>query len=485
MQGVLPKLEDFNPQTIGPFSGAHGQQIIDALRKLDEKDGHDSAQPHPYWDFQEVFPATVVALNHELNGSQVGDVIPSMYWVRKCFIQGGATAEPLVLPPATDDQTQWYPATNILELGLQTSNVGIGQPVLVYAYVDRGIANRKRYIFVADRPVLWMKITSAMAPYIAGPPPLGSGGWYNARSVAKAPVTLDPITNLVAPISPNEEVASTDDILACNWYEANLGNPPTHVVQCPTFAPGWLIGYSDETVPRPVYRFYVPRPGSVPLQLASGYTTATASGRYYGRVMLGAVAGQTLAVLDALQWQGQDNGTLFPPFPAPLVMWCNFKEAGSGSIAPPNSTFLMAGSRWVMGTFEGVTSDGVAVYYGDSLSYETFTIKITSVSGTGGDYTTPASYLYDCLLMDGVGGFGSGLAPLVGRGAGAPVGPFQPGAGYGLGYLDANGTPGLFCAFEQPAPAWKVADGTYVISASLGGGFILAGGSITSYTPAL
>lgn len=481
-------LDDFDTQANGLLKGAHGQQIIDAIRALNNQEGYDTSKPHPYWDFAEMWPGVIVGTWHEVTKYTVGAVQPAQYCVRKCYVGGAKTEAPLRIYNATDDPKQYYCATNLLENGAFTNQVQPGTQILVIALIDRGITNRKRYVFLADRPVLWMKITSAIDPSTVGPPPLGGGGYYNARSVAKAPVTLDPTTNLIAPISPNETVASTDDILAVNWYEANLGNPPSHIVQCPTFVPGWLIGYSNETTPRPVYRFYIPKSGIASLSIGfpgsfSGEVVALGTGRYYAAVMLGSALNQ-----DVTTPFGTDNGTDYGV--TGTCIWQNQAEALQPALAfSPHAMIAFGRDSMVTGNFEGstlVTISGVPtiipVYYGWA-TLALFPVDVYAVSGTG---TVVDPFVYD------VYAYGS-LPPdpnyKLAAGQTPTERPFPAcavtAATHGMAW-QRNGGVGVSLWFVYEQPSGTPLNGTYVISASLGGSVVYNGGTaIEPWTPAL
>lgn len=478
-RGVLPKLPgDFDPSTINVVRGSTANAFLGALRKLDEKDGLDSSQPHPYWDQFETWPAVIVGLNQvggDESGYNPGSIVPAMYWVRKQYIGAGLTADAPNFYNAQDDPTQWYPATNVLEMLSGTNAVQIGQPVLIMAYIDRGVTNRFRYLFIADRPVAWIKITSPQ-PYTSGGSYSGGGGYYNSSLVTGAPVKNDPTTNLIAPISPNETVGPANAILAVNWAEANLGDPASHWVPCNSndgqvqdpFVPAWFIGYSNEETPRPVYRFYYPKPGLEVMQIVGNVHASTPSnGRYTAYILSGNVSIPDPAVTFTA-WNQPEPGTAVQTSGGTYVYWCNTFEGGPNNGASSPTQGVVYGTeadpsggsgRWVTGTFKGMTTNGYPVYYGDtSPSQTTFAGFALVVSGTGGDYETRPSFIYDVGPFDptnsGVtaGIWASGVAPYVGRDnhADAPNGPMAAGYGPCLCYIDDYGQIQLWDAYEYP-----------------------------------
>lgn len=435
----LPKLDDFDTTAVGPITGKHGQQIIDALRILDNQAGYDSSMPHPYWDMLETWPAIVVGLNAKPGESEsdLPVVQPAMYWVRKQYIGSGLTADSVNLYNALDDPTMFYPATNVLEMLDGTNTVKMGQPVLILVYIDRGVTNRKRYLFIADRPVAWIKITSAMGPASAGTPHVGGGAWYNARSVTGVPVTIDPTTDLVAPIAPSETVAASDNLLAMNWAESNFGDPPSHWVQCPAFVPAWLIGYSNESPPRPAYRFYVPRPGMIDgvVLAVLGSSGGGGAGRYQIGVMLGSVAG-----LDqTTNFHGTDPGTRYPG--SYNAYWTDVYEGGSGS----NGTNIITVGSFIRGSFVGMATDGTPVFYGSSApSGALFRVKLVQNGGSQGTASAAATWTYDVWVFD------NSLQLLSAAPVEAPrfaIGTMTA-ATMGLAYLSATGAVVLAQAWE-------------------------------------
>lgn len=400
---VLPKLDDFDTNTIGPLRGAHGQQLVEALRKLDRAQASDSSGPHPYWDLVETWPGIIVGLwgtPADESGNMPAVPNPAMYCVQKCYVGSGLTSDPIKFYPALDDPNKFYPATNVLELLSGTNQVQIGQPVLVFSYIDRGVTNRKRYLFIADRPIAWISITSPQPPTAVTPTYTGGGAYYNASLVSGSPVTNDPTISLIAPISPNESVGPTNQICAVNCAEANLGDPPTHSVQCPVFAPAWLIGYTNETVastppgPRPVYRFFIPRPGPVDASIIQplGSIGGVSAGRYEVSVMLGSVVG-----LDpATNFHGTDPGTQYPN--AYNAYWTDVYEGGSAS----NGTTIMLSGAFVRGSFVGMAMDGKPAFYGSSApSGTTFRINLTPNGGVQGTSSAQATWAYDGYCFDG------------------------------------------------------------------------------------
>lgn len=479
MQTVLGKLDDFDTQSVGPLSGAHGQQLVDALRKLDRKSELDSSQPHPGWDMVETWPAIVVGLNTVPNQALAANPVltePAMYWVRKQYVGSGQTVDPVNLYNALDDANMFYPATNVAELLSGTTNVQMGQPVLVFSYIDRGVTNRKRYLFITDRPTLYLKITTAMPSASMGSF-IGGGGFYNARSVTKQCVQVDPTVagGLIAPCSPNEEVAGTDDVLAENWAEANLGDPGSHWVQPDTFAPAWLVSYSNETPPRPVYRFYSPRPGPqamlINISTPSGFgatTIAFGTGRYAARPMTGNAVNPDATTdfdFDDPGTNGGSNGSM------PYAIWQNMAECRSAAPAvgfPTHSLQGRSAKPYVIGWFMGMTvltidavSTPVPVYYGWAMC-SVFSADLYCNPGTGsygddGTNTTQPTYAYD-IYADGLvsaAGYqlaaagAMGTSPEWQRQVNSPVGHFFP-ATKGLVEITATGQIRLITCNEQP-----------------------------------
>jgi hypothetical protein len=341
-------------------------------------------------------------------------------------------------------------ATNLAELdqnGNPTGNfVQPGQQVLVAALWNRGSVggisasspsqnNAPLYMFWFFPTVAWIKIESAQ-PYYSEGSYSGGGGYYNATLVTGAPVTIDPTTDLVAPISPNETLGTANAILAMNWAEANLGDPASHTVECPTFVPAWLIGYSNETPSRPVYRFYVPLPGPVTLKITGVYGSAIGGGggaRYKAEIQLGNV----YRLDTATNYKLADPGTAFPG--SANAVWVNVFEGGSGT----DGTNVVGVGAAVRGSYVGISSSALPVFYGSSAP--TGTTFVVNLSVDGG--TSTPNFKYTLTTLGGIALTNATISP-----------DFRQGwqnltaATAGLAYINGTGVVGLKYADEQLTP---------------------------------
>lgn len=335
-------------------------------------------------------------------------------------------------------------------------------------------APRPVFRFSFEQPIVWLKLIAPVPPNSVGPPPTGGGGYYEAQIVNGVPVTIDPTTDLVAPINPSEVVTSTNPTaaLAVNWAEANLGNPPSHWVQTSgyggsahegVFVPAWHIGLSNETVPRPVYRFYIPRPGPVPIKIQPGLNYG--SGRYYGATMAGTAVSVSLPA-DFKSPQNPDNGTSFPGANEQRVAWCNTLESGN-TIAP--NTWLLGNldsgggteTSLVLGVFQGMGIDTnnanalIPIYYGTAPpTFCMFPVFCEQYAGSDGTPISGPTYTYLCSMFTGIIGGGTlnnsvAVAPYRVGAVGFNYYSVFP-ATFGIGGLDNEGKFFLLWVDERP-----------------------------------
>lgn len=236
---------------------------------------------------------------------------PGVYWVKVCYIVSGLTADTIKLskqssPPnpnydgtgaATPCFPTVVPACNLQEATAGSRTLATDGSVYVHVWENQDVQPFPctRNVFEVAPGQAWIKLTSIIGPASLSSPN-GGGGFYNARLVTGLPVTIAPTLDLEIPTNPAEKVPTTDNILAENSLEANLGNPPSHWVPLPSFVPAWYVGQSNETPPRPVYRFEYPNPGSSVTVKITGIRQVSGppiagGGRYNCRVLTGRAAG--------------------------------------------------------------------------------------------------------------------------------------------------------------------------------------------------
>lgn len=498
-------------------------------------DGREPFQP------QERFMATIIAGFPVPQASSIGSSTPmsgnspDYTDARYCVVRVLAYQSNVNdLPPLGVDadsansgiaDSTYLTATNLCEVLAGNAHLlptDGSMTVEVFATWDVGSPQQKHYFFaVMPNQITWIACTSPMPPASLGSD-IGGGAYYNAIMLAGAPVTIDPLTNLVIPLTPGEKYSAltsglpTVTILAENSAEPNQGNPPSHWVPCGTFFggapdptlaaagsqlggasaaqwfPAYYTGMSNETPPRPTYRFFCPMPGVTDIQIdgsQSIYVSSTAilgSGRYIGATVQG--SGHNVDPTTAFT-AGGGPGLLDPGFSAnrtttlipngTLCAFCNLFESGKNSVATtyPNvaSKFLGDG-KIVQGSFRGMMlypastpisslPTLIPMFYGYAAPTAALFPVLLSVQsgGNGGTDSALPTWTYTMGPIGGINGSGIGYSnttynytpqsPIYGRGGSFPyqqLGYYEA-ATCGLAYIDYTGMPQLFVAFELPS----------------------------------
>lgn len=499
------ELPDFKPGPPFLLKSESGKQIVGAIRKLDARDGYDTSKPLEY-EVVEIFGGVVTSIHYPSTVKPSDDPpipTPAMYWVRRTFIGSGNTDDPVVTYAATDDSLQLYPTTNLEEIDKATNILPLGQNVMMFAVLDRSQPVRKRYVCIGVPKWVWAQVGQPI-PSSSGGSFTGGGGFYSGRLLHGSPLKIDPSTDLVIPYNPSESGPYLNpsgdapyNVLLENTAESNLGDPPSHWV--PTYAatatnrqgftgpivPCQYIGVSEETTPRPAYRFFYPRPGMVAIKISSGFSGAGA-GRYEGVIVSGSAVAATGPLV--LPDPGSDTTNTGPASATLNCVWCNLEEAGpnagSGGFTLQSRVTRMT-NAFVCGFYFGtVLRSGLLLpcYYGvASPGFTLFPVALNVNTGSGGAGATPITFTYDLLAN-----FHYTLAPPYYYATNQTpafrsfsVGPATA-AAWGLASIDVDGTIKLWYAFEDRTGV----TGTFSFLDDLGASrnIVFSNGHALSYT---
>lgn len=485
------------------------QEPIDAIREiwayLASLDGREAFYP------QERFQATIISgfpvaqTNSLGSGVPMSGNSPDYTDARYCVVRV-LTYQSNVndLPPLGVDQDStnsgiadatYVTATNLAEIlggngHILPTNGSL--TVEVFGVWDVGNPQQKHYYFCTMPAVAWLCPTSPIPSASLGSY-TGGGGYYNGEILTGSPVAIDPTTDLVIPLKGELLPAPpTYTVLAENSAECNQGDPPTHWVPCgstfinasnQTFGgapatsliPAYYVGISNESTPRPVYRFFYPRPGPTTL-IIGGSGIISGGGFGTGRYQCAILQGSGVKVdvtlpftLSGIPTTGTpDTGTAIPSSGStygPFGIFCNLFEAGPEAAVSTPTHLLRVGSP-VVGFFAGMAAavnSGVTqlvpMYYGHAAPAGTLIpVLLSQVSGSDGTSTSSPTYTYSGSIyfpaITGIDKWSTGsntMQPLVRNGTGGPgwYGSYYP-AQFGLAFCDCKGAYTLWYAFEQP-----------------------------------
>lgn len=253
--------------------------------------------------------------------------------INSSFITEIVTATNLAELPTDPNGDPGKPYPN----GMGTHTITQGTRVWLWGVPVEWDPTILRWVFFTCPPTAWIKLTSAAT----------GGGFYNARLLTGSPQTIDPTTNLVIPFSPNETIPSTDNILAENCLEANLGAPPSHwCTPLPMFVPAWPIGASNESTPRPAYRFALPPPPGPAVALITspqGY-----AGKYNGTIYLPPTTDDGTG--DLTMPDGMTAG-------ASCLIINVEEDSGTPGAGTASATNRLATGSYVVGTYGGMSAE--------------------------------------------------------------------------------------------------------------------------------
>lgn len=450
--------------------GERLQEPIDAIREiwayLASLDGREAFYP------QERFQATIISgfpvaqTNSLGSGVPMSGNSPDYTDARYCVVRV-LTYQSNVndLPPLGVDQDStntgvadatYVTATNLAEIlggngHILPTNGSL--TVEVFGVWDVGNPQQKHYYFCTMPAVAWIKLTSVMPPASLGSPTVGGGGFYNARLMTGSPMTIDPKTDLVMPFSPAEAIPSTDNILAENCIEANLGDPAVHFVRdLPCFVPAWWIGLSKESTPRPVYRFAYPRIDRWHTLKITGYfggSGGTGGARYKAVLVTGWLDGTPSASANmSLPDSGETVGT------TTVCYESDPENAITQSHLLPIGAFVEA--RWVGPGLDN-TGTLIAFFRGTGLPIGMFPVKVKNDGGVQGTAvgSVNCSLTYSIFYADdnGTGNrpiyLGTTLTPDVPRFPACKYNKpsdYSPGLAY---YIPGSSTPHLYSAAQE------------------------------------
>lgn len=268
----IRELHDWTKQAGLIPAGAHLQEAVDAIRELQHQISQ-FADPDEFVA-QERFlavltngPSDNYQTNAQQNDGKGADWPDYRYWIKRILIFGsGPNAavaagydtldESVPAQGSTPGKIDVFTAINLPEMIVQQTNQAThGLPtnetfvVEVFGWWDVGNPQNKHYFFSACPAVAWMQITSTAT----------GAGYYNGKLLTGPPQTLDPTVNLVTPINPYESISMTENVVGQNIAETNLTVPsgcdPSHWATLPQVVEAWYIGMSNESTPRPTYRF--------------------------------------------------------------------------------------------------------------------------------------------------------------------------------------------------------------------------------------
>lgn len=375
---------------------------------------------------------------------------PGAYWVKVCQILGpgnpfylsqvkystSAPAPPNIFS-VTNVAEVTQSTTKLANSGSRTLPTDSSRMVHVWAFLDA--TQVVRYVMDECPPQAWIYIDTIMPPASSGSPN-GGGGFYNAKLLTGSPVTISPLGDVVIPTFPNEALPATDNVLGQNSLEANLGNPPSHWVPLGCYVPAWYVGMSNESPPRPVYRFAYPVPGPVSVKIISTnayYTGGIGAGRYAGSIGTGRVAG----ISKTSNFRPPDTGLTYSGT-ANCVL-TDIYEGGSAAAG----TAVIANGSIVHAFFVGYDSENPTVpvlYFSSAPTGTLFIVNLTQDGGSDGTNTAPNTYTYTGTSLGGATLFKTAI-----QARGIPNGSMVP-APLGTAYIDLTGAIILAEAWETP-----------------------------------